>query len=398
MTSNPAFRFIVDLPASVARRAMAAIDDPSTPYEELGELIAVAVENQLRLDLSPDTSVALSEELPINPPGSAVDKDLGKAGETTEGQAPPSTTQASSGRSVARARKTQGRPPKKGGRQPARTASRKQRPEAHVNDDDLALLALPTSSPDLVADPEVADRALSSFTNRLTPLVVASRVLVNLIVEQGAASAEDLHRFAPPLARAAGLRIKADDEQAGRRGRRRRWTGWPVGDDEVASLARFRKSFLFALEGSKPAGVFFDLGLAAVDKTTGQLVPTTWGVTLGATKTPLLDADDGLLATEQQAALRGALLANVSERHEIASFLAAVTATGGIQSLVDASISESHQTWSEAQVVAHRAALTGRLRDIDVIDIGIDDTANEPVILPTEHAEPFVHSDLKDAE
>ena len=377
---------------------MAAIDDPSTPYEELGELIAVAVENQLRLDLSPDTAVALSEELPTNPAGRAVEEVLGKARETLGDPASPSTTQAPSGGSAAGARKTQGRTQKKGRRQPARTASRKQRPEALVNDDDLALLALPTSAPDLVADPEVADRALSSFTNRLTPLVVASRVLVNLIVERGAASAEDLHRCAPPLARAAGLRIKADDEQAGRRGRRRRWTGWPVGDDEIASLSRFRKSFFFALEGNEPAGVFFDLGLAAVDKTTGQLVPTTWGVTLGATKTPLLDADDGLLATEQQAALRSALLANGSERNEIAWFLAAVMTTGGIQSLVDASIAESHQTWSEAQVVAHRAALTGRLRDIDVIDIGIDDTANEPVILPTEHAEPFVLTDLKEAE
>jgi hypothetical protein len=97
--------------------------------------------------------------------------------------------------------------------------------------------------------------------------------------------------------------------------------------------------------------------------------------------TPLLDGgDDQALGDRQREILAERLIALPGERREITAFLQAIDQAGGAQDEVDKELAHVHPTWTEAQVVSHRAALIGRLRDLQVIDVSTDAgiTAVEP--------------------
>jgi hypothetical protein len=217
-------------------------------------------------------------------------------------------------------------------------------------------------------EPTVSRASLSPFTNRLNPLVVPVRVLVNVVSREGAPTIEHFTKVAPAVARLVGLRLKQEDNDQRRRGRDKRSTGWPVGDDEISSIARFRKSFLLTVEGGVPTGPLVDLGLVAVDE--GRVHATGAGLEMAAEKTPVLDeGGDGLLSSHQQELFKQGLLRMQGERDELALFFRAVHAGAGVQADVDRIIGQDHPGWTEAQVVSHRAAIIGRLRDLALVDV-----------------------------
>jgi hypothetical protein len=218
---------------------------------------------------------------------------------------------------------------------------------------------------------EAGVEPLSAFTNRLSPLIAGPRVLVNLTLGTEAPSFDVFVDTAARAARSLGLRLRAEDESAGRRGRHRRWTAWPVGDDEAKTLAKFRKTFLLRREAGGAAGPLADLGLAVV--LDGRVLPTDAGLALAREMTPLLDGEgDEPFGDRQREILAECLIALPGERREIAAFLQAIAKTGGVQDDVDKEIAHAHPGWTEAQVVSHRAALIGRLRDLKVIDVTTD--------------------------
>jgi hypothetical protein len=218
---------------------------------------------------------------------------------------------------------------------------------------------------------EVGVEPLSAFTNRLGPLIAGPRVLVNLTRETEAPPVDVFVDTTARAARALGLRLRAEDEAAGRRGRHRRWTAWPVGEDEAKTLVRFRKTFLLRKESGGAAGPLVDLGLAVVSDR--RVLPTDAGLELALETTPLLDGgDDQPLSNRQREILAERLLTLPGERREITAFLQAIDKTGGAQDEVDKELAHAHPTWTEAQVVSHRAALIGRLRDLQVIDVSTD--------------------------
>jgi hypothetical protein len=232
------------------------------------------------------------------------------------------------------------------------------------------LLQIPDVGRVIVAEaiPPTDGASLSPFTNRLNPLVVPLRVLANATVMLDGVSVNDFTRAVPILAREVGMRLKREDELRARRGRQRRWTGWPVGEDVDASLARFRNSFLLKSgSGGEATGPLVDLGLVAVSD---RLLLTARGLEIAADKTPLLGEVDGegLLSVRQRELFREALVELPGERDELRVFLKAVNTSGGEQSAIDQTIQQAHPTWTEAQVVSHRAAVIGRLRDVGVID------------------------------
>jgi hypothetical protein len=234
------------------------------------------------------------------------------------------------------------------------------------------LLRRPESAVPTASSIEVAgDEPLSAFTNRLGPIIAGPRALVNLTLETQTPSVDVFVDSAARAARAVGLRLRAEDEAAGRRGRHRRWTAWPVGEDEAKTLMKFRKTFLLRREPGGAAGPLVDLGLAVV--LDGQVLPTEPGLELALETTPLLDGqDDQPLSDRQREILSERLLTLPGERREITAFLQAIDKTGGEQDEVDKELTHAHPTWTEAQVVSHRAALIGRLRDLQIIDVRTD--------------------------
>ena len=326
-------RFVVHLPPELARRAMEEVSAPDSPYQSISELVAVAVENQLALETATDEPAA---------------------------DAPSATTKNDQAFTV----------------EPARASTIRDAATAPPTVDEplsaLGLLGRPNGQQLPTAAPaRVGDEPLSQFTNRLNPLVAGTRVLVNMVVHTGPPEIDAFVQAAAAEARDLGLRLRGEDVRAGRRGRHRRWTAWPVGEDEVKSLARFRKSFLMWRDAKTADGPMVQLGLAAGDD--GRAYPTPAGVELATALIPALDGGGiELLGTEHREVLAHQLLALPGEKAEIAAFLDAVDDSDGVQDDVDKRVAHDHKQWTEAQVVSHRAAMLGRLRDLGVLDVDPD--------------------------
>ncbi len=353
-------RFIVDLPAATARNVLAFLGINSG-YADLSELIAVALENQLRLEA---TDVPLDvQALPTNEAADVT-------GLLQASQLPGPTMN----RPPSKARLKRPRS------QPNPTTSKRTAPRKIIDEQEAlgplakldltALLGIPDASHIDVgpADSSKGGTSLTPFTNRLNPVVVPLRILANATALLGALAVGDFLHAVPVLARDVGLRLKREDELNARRGRQRRSTGWPLGDDEVASLSRFRTSFLLK-EGSDGGltGPLVDLGLVALSD---GLLLTRRGLEIAAEKTPMLGEtqSERLLSERQCQLFQEALLALPGEREEVRLFLKAVAEGGGGQTAIDRMIQEAHSTWTDALVVSHRAAMVGRLRDVGIVD------------------------------
>jgi hypothetical protein len=214
--------------------------------------------------------------------------------------------------------------------------------------------------------PRESVEPLFSLTNRLFPLKVAARVLANL---ENEATLHDFRVEASRAARALGQVLRADDGRAGRRGADRRWIALPVGADEDAALARFAEHFTLGVTAAgEPSGPLAQIVLAAVGESGPSLTPL--GAELALAQNPVLDgrSDEGsLLSPEERNLFRQALRTNAGELHAILEFLRTVRKHGGRQADVDAALRHHHSSWSEAQAVAHRAAMVGRLRDLGCV-------------------------------
>ncbi len=304
---------------------MKIVSRPNSPYRSMTELVSVALENQLGLEETP--------------------------GEGTVGSRQPANAAAAPAS------------PRSSGPSEARLAMR---PPTLSTDGLLGRQASAVSTRQ--TDPPSSE-PLSSFTNRLTPMLVGPRVLWAFAAGGHAPEVDALADAAAAAARALGLMLREEDERAGKRGRARRSTGWPVGQDEVKSLARFRNSFLLRQDHGKACGPLVDLGLLTVHQ--GKVYLTDPGQEFAAEPISAIDDSDGvdLFTDGHRRILLDALVAMPGERREIDAFMKAVRRTGGDQDRVDGELASDHPGWSEAQVVSHRAAMLGRLRDLSTIDV-----------------------------
>ena len=313
---------VVKLPADIVRRCRAVLALPSPPYATFSEMIVTALENQLALD----SSVISGEwsDPSFLPPTLRPDSEI--------------------------------------------------RPSALRRGDAAGArgLRLPADFSTSTLAVRAADGApggpLSSFTNRLAPLVVGPRVAaLQMVAAQGTPS-ETLVENAAAEARALGLRLHAEDTATSRRGRERRYVGWPIGDDDQKSLARYTRSFLFRPEGEVGSGPLIDLGLLVIEA--GLVYLTHAGVRFALLPIPSIDEPGEMILTEaHQDILASAIAGFPAERKEVAAFLAAVERNNGDQDAVDLELRNDHAAWTDAQVVSHRAAMIGRLRDLGAVDV-----------------------------
>lgn len=340
MTDNPTQSLVVRLPADKARRIARIVDAPDSGYESLDEFIRVAVENQLTMEAGLTTRPH---------PKPSHSKEGGSAAEVRSDWASAKSlrTLPRSSESVA---------PKAPWSEPEPTET---------------LLRLPNTD-GLVLERAVATPgfAFSSFTNRLAPILAGPRVLANLSSEVGVPSVDVFLDLAAKAARALGLRLRSEDDAAGRRGRYRRSTAWPIGDDESKSLMRYRNSFMFTTEKTGGfSGPLLELGLAVVEN--GQVYLTEGGALVATEAIPAVDevAAIDLFTGRQRQIVSEAVVRIPGERAEIVLFIEALRDTEGVQDDIDKKLAKCHSAWTEAQVVSHRAAMVGRLRDLEIIDV-----------------------------
>jgi len=127
-------------------------------------------------------------------------------------------------------------------------------------------------------------------------------------------------------------------------------------------------------------GPLLELGLVAVDE--GRAFLTDVGAAFAAASVPAIDDRTGmeLLNEEHMQILAQAITNMPGERAEIELFLGAIERASGSQDEVDKELAQVHEDWSEAQVVSHRAAMVGRLRDIRVIEVRALPSAKSEIV------------------
>jgi hypothetical protein len=298
---------IVRLDAALARRARQIVAGHSS-YADLSELVAVALENQLALE-----------------------------GAHAEGEASATPRRAHAGGDGAA--------------------------ESLVR-----LLARPQETPRTVERAPAPAEALFSMTNRLFPLKVAARVLANS--ERGV-HVEAFQRDAAAAARALGLKLRAEDSQSARRAGSRRWIALPVGEDEAAALNRYVHHFTLLETSAGAGGPLANLGLAGIAEDDSPAL-TELGAQLALAENPVLDrggSSDAVLGEEERQLMSRALRSNPHEVAALRQFHGVVGDHGGRQQDVDASLRLANAGWSQAQAVAQRAAMVGRLRDLGLAEV-----------------------------
>jgi hypothetical protein len=240
---------------------------------------------------------------------------------------------------------------------------------ANAGEDSQAqrLLLRPDGGNVPVTGPCIRQDALSPLTNRLLPIKVAARVLANC----GETSLDEFQEAAATTARALGLRLRAEDARAQKKGAARRWIAFPTGEDEVAALSRYVHHFALTLDGRGTAiGPLPQLGLAGLSDDACPVL-TELGGRLAIAANPVLDGatEDGVLSAPERDVFLDGIRANLEEAASVEEFVRLVDETAGRQSALDRSIRDRHPNWSDAQVVAHRAAMIGRLRDLELVSV-----------------------------
>jgi len=232
------------------------------------------------------------------------------------------------------------------------------------------LLILPTGPQpsDLVPGADVPDEGLFVLTNRLSPLKISARVLASIRTEGGWPKVEQFQKSAAQVARALGLRLRAEDRRANRKGPARRWIAYPVGDREQTSLDRFIFSFTLTNANGRGAGPLVLLGLA--DAKDGMAVLTEPGWQLACAPSPILAGSAGTTLSEEEAQiLRRQVLWAKGEANPVREFLSATVRSGGSQRRIEELLQVRHHEWSAAYSGTYRSAMMGRLVELRVLEM-----------------------------
>jgi hypothetical protein len=317
----------IRLPDTLARRLNLYLEDPNAGYMSIDEFAEVAIRNQLNADGAPGiqngrnhwgrSEMSLQRER-----GGQTDKNL-SVGVAVEGMRAIEQFQA---------------PP-------------------------------PNAPLPLIAAPDSTNQRLSSLTNRLSQVKVAARVCANLSQRGEWPEMKDFQIKAANTARAIGLVLRALPGPRGGDVSGRAHIGYPTGEEVEKAQARFINSFTINLAGDKVTGPLAILGLANIID--GKVALTEAGWRFAVLPSPLTrETDQGILLSPDEAAeLRARLCDAGAEVKAIREFLRDVRRSNGSQTRVDEMLNQQYPDWNQQQVIAQRAAMVGRLSDIDVLQV-----------------------------
>lgn len=303
----------------------AHVDDLSTPYETLSDFAEAAFRNQLELE-NGDFGPALGGGVVARP---------------SEPTRPEARRRIENGASAAGAIDV-----------------------GPVPELMVAVSDVPSSAVAAVeVSPPAPSKYLSFLVNRLNPLPAVCRSLARTAPQDF----EGLHAVVGEPARLVGVRLKSDDVINKRPMADRLATSWPVGDDAKKSIDKFLAAYV---GDSGHPGALVQLGLGVWDDV-GQLRLTPLGADLARCESPIVDSvarDYGRVSEEAIRILKQAISSNPAELELVTVFLEAVSRHHGSQAQVDGELAQ-RMNWSADVAASTRAALVGRLRDLNVVEV-----------------------------
>jgi hypothetical protein len=163
------------------------------------------------------------------------------------------------------------------------------------------------------------------------------------------------------------VRLKADDAINERPMVERLATSWPVGEDAKKSIDKFLAAYI---GDSGHPGALVQLGLGVWDDV-GQLRLTPLGADLARCESPIVDnVAHGYRRVSEEAIriLKQAISSNPAELDLVTAFLEAVSRHDGRQAQVDEELA-ARMDWSPDVAASTRAAVVGRLRDLNVLEV-----------------------------
>lgn len=315
---------VIRVPLRVDQRVQSHVDDPSTPYETLSDFAEAAFRNQLELE-NGDLGSALGTGVVARPSEPAklnslrrVDDDAAVVEALEVGPVPELMV-----------------------------------PVSEVPESAVAAVE---------ASPPEPSKHLSFLVNRLNPLPAVCRSLARTAPKDF----EGLHAVVGEPARIVGVRLKSDDAINKRAMVDRLATSWPVGEDPKKSIDKFLAAYI---GDSGHPGALVQLGLGVWDD--GQLRLTPLGAELARCESPIVDSlahKHGRVSEEAIRILKQAISSNPAELELVTAFLEAVSRHDGRQAQVDRELAQ-RMDWSPDVAASTRAALVGRLRDLNVVDV-----------------------------
>jgi hypothetical protein len=314
--------FIVTLRPELARRVRQVLDEEPSGYSSVNEFIEVALENQLGLEASALPAVSAA------------------------GRRVANSDPAEKPKSVL--------------------------PDMQVEPEDVAYLSTLLQRPAVAAPLPLVDEGLrkgvlSTFTNRLSPIKVAARVLANMSVADS--EWPTIARFRQDAAEAArylGVHLLEADGKvpAGIR----RSVAYPIGPDAEKAKTRFTNSFTLTETDGIATGPMVSLGLANLLE--GRTALTRSGWRLAAAPSPLIESSAGITLSPAEAEiLRAQIKQSTDEVVAVREFLDLVRQSRGRQEQLDEMLSEEHPDWTRKFLIAHRSAMLGRLSDLSALQV-----------------------------
>jgi hypothetical protein len=320
--------FYLRMPDGLARRLNSFLDDPASGYESIEEFVAVAVRNQLNADRAPtlmggrEIRTVESAEGNASAPIRTKRHSLGDLADETAGF------------------ELFGQPPLQ------------------------ANAALATKV-------ENVDERLFALTNRLSQLKVAVRVCANMATPGHWPELKEFQTKAAATARSVGvmLRDRPPIKLTSTGGSFRVAVGYPIGEEPEKAQARFISSFTIGVIGDRVVGPLAILGLANV--VDGRVALTEAGWRFSTLPTPMSgEINEGdLLSPAEARELRERLREATAEATAIREFIRDVRRSNGSQAKVDGLLNQQHPEWNKQQIIAQRAAMVGRLSDVDVLEV-----------------------------
>lgn len=316
---------VLRLPQGLDRRVQSHIDEPGTPYETLSDFAEAAFRNQLELEKG-DFGPALGGGVVARP---------------SEPTRPESPRRLDDGAAAVEATDV--------GPVPELMAAVSDVPSSAVASVEVS--------------PPAPSKYLSFLVNRLNPLPAVCRSLARTAPQDF----EGLHAVVGEPARLVGVRLKSDDVIKKRAMVDRLATSWPVGDDAKKSINKFLAAYV---GDSGHPGALVQLGLGVWDDF-GKLRLTPLGADLARCESPILDSvsrSHGSVSDEAIRILKQAISWNPAELELVTAFLEAVSRHHGSQAQVDGELAQ-RMDWSPDVAASTRAALVGRLRDLNVVEV-----------------------------
>jgi hypothetical protein len=222
--------------------------------------------------------------------------------------------------------------------------------------------------PPALESPTETRGRLAFLTNRLSPVKVAASVLDNLVKDGSWPALGVFQEAAANSARTLGLRLRKEDERAGRRGADRRWTGYPAGKDADAARDRYIASFTATTREGRLHGPLVVLGLAQSGED-GTIALTEAGAELAHASSPLDEGAERTLSEAETQIFKDRLLTAPDEAAGIGEFLGAIRHVAGVQTDLDALLATRNSDWSANRASAERAAMLGRLGELGMLRV-----------------------------